>query len=248
MERITAGVADRLERAGGYLERANGEEMLRDAERFVRTRPWVVAGAAAAAGLVASRIFKASSERRYDQSSNTSKPAGAPVTRSRLAELRGSLGRRAAGRDAWASVLRGVAMSTHQANDLHDRPIGEVAAALTRDLSLLVRQELDLAKAEMREKGKVALPGLGMMGAAGAVALLAGGALTAFLVLVLSLFLDDWLAALITGLGLAGLAAALALAGKERVEEMGTPLPEQTIETIKEDAAWMKEQAKSARE
>ena len=139
-------------------------------------------------------------------------------------------------------------MSTHQVNDLHDQPIGEVAAALTRDLSLLVRQELELAKAEMREKGKVALPGLGMMGAAGAVALLAGGALTAFLVLVLSLFLDDWLAALITGVALAGVATALALAGKERVEEMGTALPEQTIETIKEDAAWMKEQAKSARE
>ena len=139
-------------------------------------------------------------------------------------------------------------MSTHEANDLHDRPIGEVAAALTRDLSLLVRQELELATAEMREKGKVALPGLGMMGAAGAVALLAGGALTAFLVLVLSLFLDDWLAALITGVGLGGLAGALALAGKERVEEIGTPLPEQTIETVKEDAAWMKEQAKSGRE
>jgi VIT1/CCC1 family predicted Fe2+/Mn2+ transporter len=139
-------------------------------------------------------------------------------------------------------------MSTHQANDLHERPIGEVAAALTRDLSLLVRQELDLAKAEMREKGKVALPGLGMVGAAGVVALLAGGALTAFIVLVLSLFLDDWLAALITGVGLTGLAAALALAGKERVEEMGAPLPEQTIETIKEDAAWIKEQVKSGRE
>ena len=138
-------------------------------------------------------------------------------------------------------------MSTHQANDLHDRPIGEVAAALTRDLSLLVRQEFELAKIEMREKGRVALPGLGMMGAAGAVALLAGGALTAFLILVLSLVLDDWLAALITGAGLAGLAAALALAGKKRVEEMGTPLPEQTIETVKEDAAWVKEQAKSGR-
>lgn len=138
-------------------------------------------------------------------------------------------------------------MSTHQANDLHDRPIGEVAAALTSDLSLLVRQELELAKIEMREKGRVALPGLGMIGAAGAVALLAGGALTAFLILVLSLFLDDWLAALITGAGLAGLAAALALAGKKRVEEMGTPLPEQTIETVKEDAAWVKEQAKSGR-
>ena len=81
VERITEGVADRLERAGGYLERANGDEMLRDAEQFVRTRPWVVAGAAAAAGILASRIFKASSERRYDQSTNASKTAGAPVTR-----------------------------------------------------------------------------------------------------------------------------------------------------------------------
>ena len=222
--------------------------MLRDAERFVRTRPWVVAGAAAAAGLVASRVFKASSERRYNQSSDASKQLGAPVTPRASRSYDGvSVGGQPVA-TAWASVLRGVAMSTHQANDLHERPIGEVAAALTRDLSLLVRQELELAKAEMREKGKVALPGLGMMGAAGVVALLAGGALTAFIVLALSLFLDDWLAALITGVGLAGLAAALALAGKERVEEMGTPLPEQTIETIKEDAAWMKEQAKSGRE
>jgi hypothetical protein len=37
------------------------------------------------------------------------------------------------------------------------------------------------------------------------------------------------------------------LAGKERVEEVGSPLPEQTIETMKEDAEWMKEQARSAR-
>jgi ElaB/YqjD/DUF883 family membrane-anchored ribosome-binding protein len=81
VERITSGVADRLERAGGYLERANGDEMLRDAEQFVRTRPWVVAGAAAAAGLLASRIFKASSERRYDESTNTSNTASAPGTR-----------------------------------------------------------------------------------------------------------------------------------------------------------------------
>ena len=88
----------------------------------------------------------------------------------------------------------------------------------------------------------------GVIGNLETVALFAGGALTAFLVLALSLFLDEWLAALITGLCMAGLAAALALAGKERVEQMGTPLPEQTIETIKEDAAWMKEQAKSARE
>lgn len=138
-------------------------------------------------------------------------------------------------------------MSTPQMDDLHERPIGEVASALTRDLSLLIRQELELAKAEMREKGRIALPGLGMMGAAGVVGLLAAGALTAFVILLLSLFLDEWLAALLTALALAGVAAALALAGKERVEEVGSPLPEQTIETMKEDAEWMKEQARSAR-
>ncbi len=138
-------------------------------------------------------------------------------------------------------------MSTPQMEDLHERPIGEVASALTRDLSLLIRQELELAKAEMRQKGRIALPGLGMMGAAGVVGLLAAGALTAFVILLLSLFLDEWLAALLTALALAGVAAALALAGKERVEEVGSPLPEQTIETMKEDAEWMKEQARSAR-
>lgn len=138
-------------------------------------------------------------------------------------------------------------MSSHDTNGLHDQPIGDVAAALTRDLSLLVRQELELAKAEMREKGRIALPGLGMIGAAGVIALAATGALTAFLVLVLSLFLDAWLAALVTGVVLAAGAAMLAITGKDRVEEVGTPLPEQTIETVQEDLQWVKEQARSGR-
>ena len=68
-------------------------------------------------------------------------------------------------------------------NELRERPIGEVAKDLTSDLSLLVRQEIELAKAEMAEKGRTAAPGLGMFGGAGIVALCAAGALTAFLVL-----------------------------------------------------------------
>ena len=58
-------------------------------------------------------------------------------------------------------------MATPQPNHLRDRPIGEVTAALTRDIPLLVRQELELAKAEMNEKGRIALPGLAMLGSAG---------------------------------------------------------------------------------
>ena len=68
VERVTGGVAERLERVGGYLEEARGDDMLRDAERFARQHAWLVAGSAALAGLLASRFLKASSERRYDSS------------------------------------------------------------------------------------------------------------------------------------------------------------------------------------
>jgi ElaB/YqjD/DUF883 family membrane-anchored ribosome-binding protein len=71
VERVTSSVADRLEQAGSYLEQARGEDMLRDAERFVRTRPWVVAGAAAAVGFAVSRLLRAASEQRYDRSAST---------------------------------------------------------------------------------------------------------------------------------------------------------------------------------
>jgi len=138
-------------------------------------------------------------------------------------------------------------MAVSEQEDLRERPIGDIAAQLMRDVSLLVRQEIALAKAELREKGKVALPGIGMIGGAGVVALCAAGALTAFLVLALSTFLDAWLAALIVGATLVAVAAGLALAGKERVEDAGALLPEQTIENVKEDAEWLKEHARSGR-
>jgi VIT1/CCC1 family predicted Fe2+/Mn2+ transporter len=132
-------------------------------------------------------------------------------------------------------------------NELRERPIGDVARDLTSDLSLLLRQEIDLAKAEMSEKGRTAAPGLGMLGGAGVVALCAAGALTAFLVLVLAIFLPEWAAALITGAVLAAVAYVLAKQGKERVADAGAPVPEQTIETVKEDVEWAKTRASSAR-
>jgi hypothetical protein len=132
-------------------------------------------------------------------------------------------------------------------NVLRERPIGEVAKDLTSDLSLLVRQEIELAKAEMAQKGRTAAPGLGMFGGAGIVALCAAGAITAFLVLVFSLFLPDWAAALIVGAVLAAIAFVLVRQGKERVADAGKPVPEQTIETVKEDVKWAKTRASSAR-
>jgi hypothetical protein len=79
--RVASGAAERLERAGSYLESASGDALLRDAERFARRRPWLVAGAAAAVGFAASRLLKASSERRYtdnlEQAGTSWSPAGA---------------------------------------------------------------------------------------------------------------------------------------------------------------------------
>ena len=68
--RLSVGIADQLDRTGAYLEQRRGSELLDDAEQFARRRPWLVAGAAAAAGLMASRLLKASSDRRYVRSSS----------------------------------------------------------------------------------------------------------------------------------------------------------------------------------
>jgi Flp pilus assembly protein TadB len=132
-------------------------------------------------------------------------------------------------------------------NELRERPIAEVAKDLTSDVSQLVRQEIKLAKAEMAEKARTAAPGLGMFGGASILALCAAGALTAFLVLVFSLFLPEWTAALIVGAALAAVAYVLVRQGKERVADAGNPIPEQTIETVKEDVEWAKTRASSAR-
>ena len=138
-------------------------------------------------------------------------------------------------------------MTMQNENQLRDRPLGEVAKNLTSDVSLLVRQEIELAKAEMGQKARTAAPGIGMFGGAGIVALCAAGALSAFAVLVFSIFLPEWAAALIIGAVLAALAVELVRQGKQRVADAGKPIPEQTIETVKEDVEWTKTRASSAR-
>jgi tetrahydromethanopterin S-methyltransferase subunit C len=92
----------------------------------------------------------------------------------------------------------------------------------------------------MTDKGKKAGVGIGMFGGAGVAALLGLGALTAFLILVLDLAMPAWAAALIVGVIWAAVAGVLALQGREKVKEVGTPLPEETTESVKEDVEWLK--------
>jgi hypothetical protein len=136
-----------------------------------------------------------------------------------------------------------------QVNDsdmrLREQPMAELFKQLSDDVSTLVRQELKLAQAEMTEKGKKAGIGVGMFGAAGIVGLLALLTLTASLVAALATGLAVWLAALIVAVVYAALAGGLALIGKQRVAEATPPVPEQTIDSVKEDAQWAKTQLPS---
>jgi uncharacterized membrane protein YqjE len=125
---------------------------------------------------------------------------------------------------------------------LRDQHLGELFKQLSDDVSTLVRQELKLAQAEMTEKGKQAGVGVSLFGAAGLLALLALGSLTAFLIAVLATGMKVWLAALLVTVVYGAFAGALALVGKNRVSEATPPVPEQTIETVKEDVQWAKTQ------
>ncbi len=140
-----------------------------------------------------------------------------------------------------------AASSGSHTDDMRDRPIGELLRELANETTTLVRQELDLAKAEMREKAGKAGPGFGMWGAAGVTGLLALGSLTAFLILALDGAMPNWLAALIVGLVYSAIAGVLYARGKHRVEEAGSPVPEKTIETVKEDVQWAKHPTTSAK-
>lgn len=124
-------------------------------------------------------------------------------------------------------------------------------ATLLKDLSAqtttLVRQEIELAKAELTEKGKQAGIGAGMFGGAGFFALYGVGAVVACAILALSTAVAGWLAALIVAVVLFAVAGVLALLGKARTSRAMPPVPEQTVETVKEDVRYTKEHVAEAR-
>jgi hypothetical protein len=132
-------------------------------------------------------------------------------------------------------------MNGRDHDELREESFGELAKGLSRDISTLVRQELALARAEMSEKARTAGPGLGMFGGAGVFTLAAVGALTAFLILLLDLAMPAWAAALIVTALWAAVAGVLYVTGRERVREAGKPVPEQAMESVREDVDFAKE-------
>ena len=130
--------------------------------------------------------------------------------------------------------------------ELRDHSIGELVKDLANQTSTLVRQEIDLAKAELTDRGRRAGKGAGMLGAGAAVGLLALGALTAVLIAALDLAMQTWLAALIVTVVYAVIAAVLVQIGRKQIQEAAPPVPEETIDSVKEDVQWAKTRMRSA--
>jgi hypothetical protein len=129
---------------------------------------------------------------------------------------------------------------------LRDRPTAELIRDLSQQTGDLIRHEFELAKVEMSDKGKSYGMAAGMFGGAGAATLLALGSLTACAIAALATGMATWLAALIVTAVWAAVAGALALSGKSEAEHASPAIPEQTIETVKEDVTWAKTQTRSA--
>lgn len=128
-----------------------------------------------------------------------------------------------------------------------DPSVGELFSRLSEQTSALIRNEMALARAELKEKGKAAGVGAGMFGGAGALGFYALGALTACLILALATFLEGWIAALIVAAVYGAIAGILALSGRKKVQQAGSPVPELAVESMKEDVEVAKQRAQAGR-
>jgi uncharacterized membrane protein YqjE len=123
----------------------------------------------------------------------------------------------------------------------NDESVGELVKQASEQTAKLVRSEIRLAQLEVQEKAKRAGIGVGLLGAAGVVALFAVGAIVATAILLLATALDpDWLAALIVAVALLAVAGVIALTGKKHVAKATPPTPEEAIAGVQDDVQEIK--------
>jgi uncharacterized membrane protein YqjE len=131
--------------------------------------------------------------------------------------------------------------SPNDAPSKQDKSVGELFSDLTREMSTLVCQEVQLAKTEMTHKAASLGKNLGFIIVAAIFSLLALQALTAAAILALALVVDAWLAALIVGGVLLLVAGVLVMVALKAIKKEGVA-PTQTVETLQDDVRWAKEQ------
>ncbi|GAA3076213.1 phage holin family protein [Streptosporangium carneum] len=122
----------------------------------------------------------------------------------------------------------------------HEPSLGELVGEIGEDLSKLFRQELELAKVEIRQEATKAGKAAGMLGGAG----VAGHMVALFVTLAVMFGLGEvmglgW-AALVVAVIWAAIAGVLFTTGRTRMKQV-SPMPEQTVETLKEDARWARD-------
>lgn len=124
-----------------------------------------------------------------------------------------------------------------------DESVGELVKQASDQISRLVRQEMRLAQAEMKQKGKRFGLGGGLFGGAGLVAFLGLQALVATAVIALDLVWPLWLSALVVMAVLFVVAGVLAVAGRKQINQGAPPAPQQAVDNVKADIAQIKESA-----
>lgn len=122
-----------------------------------------------------------------------------------------------------------------------NRSLAGLFADLARDMTGLLRSELELAKTEMSRKAGQAAGGVAFLAAGGFVAFAGLLVLLACAVLALSLVVQPWLAALIVGVATVGLGVALMLVGRSRLRP-GNLQPNRTLGTLRDDKDWARSQ------
>jgi MFS family permease len=135
----------------------------------------------------------------------------------------------------------------NETNDLSGESTADLLKRLSEQTSRLVSQEMQLAKAELTEKGKKAGIGAGMFGGAGVIGFYAFGALVATVIALLSKGMDTWLAALIVTVVLGAIAGVLALVARNKVQEAAPPLPERAVESVRTDVQVTKDSVQRGR-
>lgn len=133
--------------------------------------------------------------------------------------------------------------STTQPPGDQEHTTGQLVTMLSEQVSVLVRNELKLARLEMTSKGKQAAFGAGMFGVSGVIAVYGVGCLLACAIIAISGAVAAWLAALIVGAALLAAAGCAALLGRRRLAGAAPPVPEQAVADVKADVEEIKERA-----
>jgi len=124
-----------------------------------------------------------------------------------------------------------------------DRSLGELFSELAQETSTLVRQEVQLAKTELSEKASQVGKDVGFLAVGGAVAYAGFLVLLAAITALLDLWMPVWVSALIVGVVVAGVGYFLVRKGLNELQRVDLK-PNQTIQTLKEDKEWVKDQTK----